>query len=155
MLPALARSLGDAAMIAYLTLFTAALVAATVMPLQSEAVLVGLLLAQTHPALMLILVATLGNVAGSIINWYLGRALLQFQHRRWFPCSTRQLDRAQHWYRRWGRWSLLASWVPVVGDPLTVMAGVLREPLLPFVVLVTLAKGTRYLVLAALTLPWL
>ncbi|MGJ5619425.1 YqaA family protein [Sulfitobacter sp. MF3-043] len=142
-------------MIAYIGLFSSALVAATIFPMQSEAVLVGLLLAAAHPVSILILVATAGNVLGSVINWYLGRYLLRFQHKRWFPSSEHQLERAQGWYRHYGRWSLLGSWLPVVGDPLTVVAGLMKEPLVPFLILVTIAKGTRYLVLAALALAWL
>jgi len=142
-------------MIAYLSLFFSALIAATILPMQSETVLVGLLLGSSYPASILILVATVGNVLGSVINWYLGRYLLRFQKRRWFPSSGPQLARAQTWYRRYGRWSLLGSWLPIVGDPLTVVAGVMREPLLPFLLLVTIAKATRYFLLAAITLAWL
>ena len=142
-------------MIAYIGLFFSALVAATILPMQSETVLVGLLAATTYPASILIIVATIGNVLGSVINWYLGRYLLRFKQRRWFPSSGHQLERAQNWYRRYGRWSLLGSWLPVIGDPLTVVAGVMREPLIPFLLLVTIAKGTRYLLLAAITLIWL
>ena len=132
-------------MIAYVGLFASALIAATILPMQSEAVLVGLLAAGNQPFAILLIVATVGNVLGSVINWYLGRFLLRFRDRRWFPASDRQLSRAEGWYRRYGRWSLLASWVPVIGDPLTIVAGVLREPLVPFLVLVTIAKGGRYL----------
>jgi len=139
-------------MIAYLVLFASALVAATILPLQSEAVLVGLLLAGEQPVGALVLVATVGNVLGSVINWVLGRYLLRFQGRRWFPVSAAQLARAEGWYRRYGRWSLLGSWLPLVGDPLTVVAGVFREPVGVFLILVTLAKAGRYGALAALTL---
>lgn len=142
-------------MIAYTGLFLSALIAATILPMQSEAVLIGLLLGGGHPALPLLIVATVGNVLGSVINWYLGRYLLRFQDRSWFPSSKARLARAQGWYRRYGRWSLLGSWLPIVGDPLTVAAGLMREPLGPFLVLVTIAKGTRYLVLVALTLAWI
>ncbi len=129
-------------------LFLAALLAATLIPAQSEAVLVGLVLAGTHPLWLLLAVATTGNVLGSVINWGLGRGVARFAGRRWFPASPQQLDRAARWYRRWGHWSLLASWVPVIGDPLTLAAGTLREPLWRFLLLVTLAKGGRYLALA-------
>lgn len=142
-------------MIGYVGLFLSALIAATILPMQSEAVLAGLLLGGNHAVAALLVVATVGNVLGSVINWVLGRYLLRFKDRRWFPSNDAQLERAQNWYRRYGRWSLLGSWLPVVGDPLTVVAGVMREPLVPFVVLVTVAKGTRYLVLAALVLSWL
>lgn len=142
-------------MIAYIVLFASALVAATLVPMQSEAVLVGLLIEGAHPVVTLLIVATAGNVIGSVVNWYIGRFLLRFKDRRWFPASDHQLARAERWYRRYGRWSLLGSWLPVIGDPLTVMAGVLREPFASFVVLVTLAKGARYVFLAAVTLAWL
>lgn len=141
-------------MIGYIGLFVSALVAATVLPMQSEAVLAGLLLSGDRSVTVLLLVATVGNVLGSVINWILGRYLLRFKDHRWFPSNDQQLERAQKWYRRYGRWSLLGSWLPVVGDPLTVVAGVMREPLVPFLVFVTLAKGMRYLVLAALVLSW-
>ncbi|WP_312484345.1 YqaA family protein [Stutzerimonas nitrititolerans] len=140
---------------AYLGLFLAALLAATILPLQSEAALVGLLLSDAFAPWVLLLVATTGNVLGSVINWLLGRSLERFRDRRWFPVSASGLARAQRGYQRYGRWSLLLSWVPLIGDPLTVIAGTLREPLWSFLLLVTLAKGARYLVLAALTLGWL
>ncbi|MDV7144402.1 YqaA family protein [Tropicimonas sp. TH_r6] len=123
--------------------------------MQSEAVLVGLLMAASHPASVLIIVATAGNVLGAAINWYIGRYLLRFRGKRWFPSSDHQLERAQNWYGRYGRWSLLGCWLPIVGDPLTVVAGLMREPLISFLGLVTIAKGTRYILLAAATLAWL
>jgi membrane protein YqaA with SNARE-associated domain len=99
-----------------------------------------------------VLVASLGNTLGSVINYALGRMLERFRHRRWFPASEAALDRAQGWYARWGRWSLLLSWAPIIGDPLTVIAGVMREPLWRFVVLVAIAKTGRYVTLAWITL---
>lgn len=137
--------MGDAA--AYGGLFLAALLAATILPMQSEAVLVGLVLGGGQPVAGLLLVASVGNVLGSVVNWVLGRGVARFAGRRWFPASPAALARAGGWYGRFGYWSLLLSWVPVVGDPLTVMAGVLREPLWRFVLLVTVAKVGRYLVL--------
>jgi membrane protein YqaA with SNARE-associated domain len=138
----------------YLGLFSAAFAAATLIPAQSEAVLVGLLLHGQQSVAGLLLVATLGNVSGSLVNWLLGRSIERLRHRRWFPVSDAQLERAQQRYRRYGRLSLLLSWVPIIGDPLTVVAGTLREPLWSFLLLVTLAKGGRYLLLAAITLGW-
>jgi len=140
---------------AYLGLFGAAFAAATLVPAQSEAVLVGLLLHGSQPAAALLLVATVGNVLGSLVNWLLGRSVERLRHKRWFPVSDQQLERAQRRYHRYGRWSLLLSWVPIIGDPLTVVAGTLREPLWSFLLLVTLAKGGRYLLLAGVTLGWL
>lgn len=142
------------AIAAYGGLFVAALAAATILPMQSEAVLVGLLLTGSYEPGLLLLVASLGNVLGSVVNWLLGRSVQRFRDRRWFPVKPSALASAQRWYQRWGRWSLLFSWLPIVGDPLTVVAGVMREPFPVFLVLVTLAKVGRYLVLAALTLGW-
>lgn len=138
--------------LAYPTLFLSAFGAATLLPLQSEAVLAGLLLNGTHPAWALLVVATFGNVLGSVVNWGLGRYLERWRGRRWFPVPAAQLGKAQAHYHRYGRWSLLLSWVPVIGDPLTVVAGVMREPLWSFVLIVTIAKAGRYLVLAGITL---
>ncbi len=139
---------------AYPALFISAFGAATLLPLQSEAVLVALLLAGQHPLWALLLVATLGNVLGSWINWLLGRSIEHYRERRWFPVSPARLQQAQGWYARYGRWSLLLSWMPVIGDPLTLVAGVMRERLWIFVAIVTLAKAGRYAVLAAITLAW-
>lgn len=132
----------------YGSLFLAAFLAATILPAQSEALLVGLLLAGHSPA-ALVAVASVGNVLGSLTNWWLGRGMARVAA----PASP-GWQRAEAWYRRWGQWSLLLSWVPIVGDPLTVIAGLLREPLPRFLLLVTIAKTGRYLVLTALTLAW-
>ena len=135
-------------------LFAVAFVAATVLPAQSEAALVALLVLGNQSPILLVLVATLGNVLGSLVNWLLGRWVEQYRQRRWFPVSETSLARATGWYRRWGRWSLLLSWAPIGGDALTVAAGVLREPIWSFLLLVTLAKAGRYIVLAAITLEF-
>lgn len=137
---------------AYTALFLAAFLAATIVPAQSEAVLVGLILAKEQPVVLLLLVATAGNVLGSVVNWLLGRFIEHFRARPWFPVSEQKLARAEAWYRRFGIWSLLLSWVPIIGDPLTVVAGLLRTPFPTFLILVTIAKAGRYAVLAALTL---
>ncbi|MEQ6204684.1 YqaA family protein [Sulfitobacter sp. HNIBRBA2951] len=135
-------------MIGYAGLFASAFLAATLLPMGSEAVLVGLLLQGDHPLVLLLVVATVGNVAGSALNWVLGRFARKYEGRRWFPASPAQIAQAQAWYLRYGKFSLLLSWVPIIGDPITVVAGALRTPLVTFLVLVTLAKATRYGVLA-------
>jgi len=141
--------------LSYWGLFLAAFVAATLLPAQSELVLSGLLLAGKQPVWALILVASAGNVLWSVVNWLLGRSMHRFSDRRWFPATPEQLGKAERWYRRYGRWSLLLSWAPVIGDPLTLAAGLLREPLWSFVLLVALAKTGRYLMLAGIVLFWL
>ena len=133
---------------AYLTLFAISFLAATLVPAQSELVLSGMILAEEYDVALLVAVATAGNTLGACVNWVLGRFLESFRNRRWFPVSAAQLARAERWYRKWGIWSLLLSWAPVIGDGLTLIAGVLRVRLVSFVVLVAVAKGVRYAVLA-------
>jgi membrane protein YqaA with SNARE-associated domain len=140
---------------AYIGLFFAAFGAATLLPLQSEAVLVAMLLNGQHWLWTMLAVATLGNVLGSVVNWWLGRRIERFQQRRWFPVSPGHLEKARINYQRYGYWSLLLSWLPVIGDPLTLVAGVMRVPLGRFLLIVTLAKGARYGVLALATLGWM
>ena len=140
---------------AYFSLFLISLGAATILPFGSEPAVVGLLAGGTLPWQGIVLVASLGNILGSIVNWLLGRSFTHFQDRRWYPVSRNNMARAQGWYHRYGRASLLLSWVPIIGDPLTVAAGVLREPLWSFALLVGIAKTVRYLVLTAITLNWL
>lgn len=136
---------------AYGGLFAAAFIASTILPMQSEAALAALLLADSFPPAALIAVASLGNVLGSVVNWAIGRGIDKLHDRSWFPASPAKLNRAARWYRRYGRWSLLLSWAPIVGDPLTVVAGALREPLWSFVLIVAAAKVARYLAVAAAT----
>lgn len=135
-------------------LFLSAFLAATIFPMQSEAMLVGLLHADYTPWL-LVAVASVGNVLGAAVNWLLGRGIEHFRHRKWFPVREADLERGQRWYRRYGKWSLLLSWVPIIGDPITVIAGVLREPLPTFLALVAVAKTGRYVVIALAALEFL
>jgi membrane protein YqaA with SNARE-associated domain len=133
---------------AYSSLFFSALIAATILPAQSEALLLAMIRVDRYSLPLLLVFATAGNVAGSVLNWWLGRGVEKLAHRRWFPLSPARLATFIAWYRRYGRWTLLLSWAPIIGDPLTVAAGALREPFSSFVVLVTLAKLGRYLVVA-------
>ncbi|MFC3631760.1 YqaA family protein [Paracoccus angustae] len=132
-------------------LFLAAFTAATLLPAQSEILVVGLLLTD-HPPWLVLAIASVGNVLGSVVNWFLGRGIERLRTRRWFPASPTALARAENWYRHYGRWSLLLAWVPIIGDPLTVVAGALRESFWVFLLLVSVSKIGRYLVLAAATL---
>ncbi len=125
-------------------LAASAFLAATLLPTSSEAVLAGLIAAEAAPIGLLLAIASCFNTAGSCVNWLLGRAAERFRHHRWFPVSGESLERAQVWYQRYGVWSLLASWVPFIGDPLTVAAGVMRTPITVFLPLVALAKTARY-----------
>jgi len=140
--------------LAHVSLFLSALLAATLFPAQSEAVLAGMLLDGTHDWRGLVLVATVGNTLGATINWILGRSASHFRDRKWFPLRSRLYERAHDWFERYGVWSLLLSWLPFIGDPLTLVAGVLRVKIWTFLTLVTIGKAGRYLAITATTL-WL
>lgn len=138
----------------YGALWLAAFLSATLLPGSSEVVLLALLSADKAAPLGLVLVATFGNVAGALVNWGMGRAILTLQSRPWFPLKDATSPRAQAWFARYGKWSLLLSWVPVVGDALTLIAGILRVPILPFLLLVTVGKLARYLFILAVWQGW-
>jgi len=134
----------------YLGLFLSAFLAATILPFSSEAVLAGLSLSGTMDAALLWGVATAGNTLGALVNWILGRWCLHWQDRKWFPFKSDDLQKADRWFAKWGVWSLLFSWVPIIGDPITFAAGFLRVNVWVFLALVVLAKGGRYGVVLAI-----
>jgi membrane protein YqaA with SNARE-associated domain len=136
-------------MTGYASLFATALLAATLIPISSEAVLAALTAAKGADVALLIAIASLGNTLGAIINWLLGRYCLHWQDRRWFPVKRDALERAADRFGRYGQWSLLFAWLPIVGDPLTFAAGVLRVNFWVFVILVGTGKTARYAVIAA------
>ncbi len=127
--------------------FSAAFLSATLLVGVSEA---ALILASRQPDAQLIalfLAATAGNVLGAIVNFVLGRFLLRFENSRWFPVSPLNRKRAEALFGRYGRPILLFSWLPIVGDPLTLVAGLLRTPFTVFLIYVTIGKAARYAVL--------
>lgn len=128
----------------YFLLFGSAFLAATILPFYSEVVMFAMLRAGEPPALLL-LAATTGNTLGAVVNWVLGRYLLHFQHRKWFYFKPEQIARMQVWFQRYGVWTLLLAWMPVVGDPLTLVAGVMRVRLWLFLLLVGIGKSVRYI----------
>ena len=136
----------------YCLLFISAFGAATLLPLQSEAVLITLLIQGLSNLFYLILVATIGNVLGSCVNWWLGLKIEHFKAKKWFPVSEQRLVQAQQIYHRYGYYSLLLSWTPVIGDPITLIAGLMKENFWRFLLMVIIAKGGRYLTLYALYL---
>ena len=129
----------------YGSLFLSALLSATLLPGSSEALLTGLVVSGRGAPWLLLAAAVTGNVLGSLVNWICGRFLAAFRDRRWFPVSPRRYAQAAGWFQRYGVWSLLFAWAPVIGDPLTVFAGAFRVGLLPFLLLVTIGKLVRYL----------
>lgn len=134
----------------YIGLFSSAFLAATILPFSSEAVLAGLMAAGGYDLAILWGVATLGNTLGAMVNWTLGRWCLHWQDRKWFPFKEDDLNKADRWFSKWGVWSLLLSWVPIIGDPITFAAGFLRVNFWLFTILVVIAKGGRYLAVLAL-----
>ncbi len=135
-------------MTALIGLFVAAFVAATPMIMSSEVVFLGLQAAGYDPVL-LVLVASVGNVLGSCVTYAIGRGAETFRNRSWFPLKPEAMAKAQAWWQRWGLWSLLVAWAPG-GDLVVALAGLMRVPLWKFLALVTLAKTGRYTVVAAL-----
>lgn len=133
-------------MLDYLIVFASSLLAATIAPFYSEVVLAAVLTRQPDAAVLLWALASIGNTLGSVVNWWLGINLLHYRHKRWFPIKDKQLDRAQHWFQRFGVWSLLLAWAPVGGDALTFIAGIMKVRLLPFTLLVFIGKSVRYLI---------
>ncbi|GAA3587244.1 YqaA family protein [Marinobacter xestospongiae] len=130
---------------AYLSLFVTAFVAATILPAYSEILLGGLVL-EGYSVFWLWFWATAGNTLGSVVNGMIGRQVDRFKHRRWFPFSQKQLHRARQRFNRYGQWSLLFGWLPIGGDALTLIGGIMRVPWLNFVTLVAIGKGARYAV---------
>ena len=137
----------------YAGLFFSALTSATILPGSSEAALLTILAAGHGAAVPLVMVATVGNVLGSLVNWGLGYFFSGLRGRRWVSNKKSVYDRAVAWYERYGSWSLLLSWLPVIGDPLTVAAGALRINLIRFLVLVSIGKFARYVFIVA-TFAW-
>jgi membrane protein YqaA with SNARE-associated domain len=133
----------------YLLLFASAFGAATLLPFYSEVTLLALLAIGLDP-FALWLTATAGNTLGAAVNWWLGRYLTHFETRPWFPFKPASLHRAQAWFNTWGVWSLLLAWLPVGGDALTFIAGIMRVPFSVFLLLTALGKGARYAVLIGL-----
>ncbi len=135
-------------LISFSSLFLMAFLAATILPLSSEAVLIGL--TETYPDWVwgFVLVASLGNILGSVVNWALGRWLIHFKDHKWFPVKDKTLAKAEKRFQKWGWPSLLLAWVPIIGDPLTLVAGLMNFPFKWFLLLVTLSKSGRYLTIA-------
>ena len=130
----------------YLGLFFSAFLAATLVPAYSEILFAALVSAGYDP-LALWLWASTGNTLGSLVNWFLGSYLLKFQDRRWFPFKEKNLARAQSWFQKYGVWSLLMAWLPIGGDALTFVAGIMRVRFPIFIVLTAIGKGSRYAIL--------
>ena len=134
----------------YLALFVSAFLSATLLPGSSEAGLAAAIGLSGLSVPLLIAVATLGNTLGACVNWLLGWLAAKGEGRVKLPVSAAQLEKVRGIYARYGVWTLLLSWLPVVGDPLTVLAGLARTPFVLFLPLAAIGKLARYLVIAGL-----
>ena len=130
----------------YLSLFAISFLAATILPFSSELTLAGLIATSNYDNLLLLVVASFGNVLGSVVNWALGFYSRNLTTKKWFPFKDRQIENSSKWFSKFGKWSLLFAWVPILGDPLTFVAGLLRVRFLDIVILVAIGKVSRYLI---------
>lgn len=135
-------------LLAYAGMFWSALLAATILPGASEIVLIGFLVSDTGNPWAMLIVATAGNTIGSVVNWACGRFLIRYRDRWWFPVGGPALDRWSGLFKRYGLPSLLLAWAPIIGDVLTVAAGILRAPIGKFTLFVAIGKFARYLFIA-------
>ena len=131
----------------YLSLFVISFLAATILPFSSELTLAGLISTSNYDNLLLLAFASFGNILGSVFNWSLGFYSRNLTTKKWFPFKETQIERSSKWFSKFGIWSLLFAWVPIVGDPLTFVAGLLRVRFLDFIILVAIGKVSRYLII--------
>ena len=136
----------------YLSLFTVCFLVATIIPFGSEMYFATLLAMGNYNSLLLLIAASIGNILGSVFNWICGYYAAYFIQKKWFPINQNQIDKATKFFSKYGKWSLLLAWVPFIGDPLTFVAGTLRYSIIPFVVLVSIGKVGRYIVIYFSTL---
>ena len=140
---------------AYTSLFISSFLSSTILPGHSEITLTTLFLLEKYSQFLLIFFASLGNILGSIVNWFLGLYITKFVNKSWFPFKKKQLDKASLWYLKYGKWSLFFSWVPIIGDPLTIVAGIFRVPLVIFITIVSISKVLRYIFVVYVALKFL
>ena len=130
----------------YLSLFAISFLAATILPFSSELTLAGLIATSNYDSLLLLIAVSIGNILGSVINWILGFYSRNLTTKKWFPFKDKQIENSSKWFNKLGKWSLLFAWIPIIGDPLTLVAGLLRVRFLDFIILVAIGKVSRYLV---------
>ncbi|MDB4846346.1 DedA family protein [Candidatus Pelagibacter sp.] len=129
----------------YLSLFTISFLAATILPFSSELTLAGLIATSNYDNLSLLIVASFGNILGSVVNWVLGFYSRNLTIKKWFLIENKKIENASKWFIKFGKFSLLFAWVPVIGDPLTLVAGLFRVKFTEFLILVTIGKVSRYI----------
>jgi membrane protein YqaA with SNARE-associated domain len=136
----------------YIILFTSSFASSTILPGHSEITLTALITQKKYEIFYLVFFASLGNVLGSVLNWYLGLYFLKFKNKKWFPFKENQINKVSKSFLKYGKWSLLLSWVPFIGDALTLVAGMFRVPLHQFIIIVSVAKIGRYIFVSLIAL---
>ena len=131
----------------YLSLLTVSFMVATIIPFGSEMYFGTLLSLGKYNSFLLLVSASVGNILGSVFNWVCGYYVNYFIKKPWFPISENKIQKGIEIFNKYGKWCLLLSWVPFIGDPITFVAGTLRYSLIPFVILVSIGKVSRYLVI--------
>ena len=134
-----------------LALFLLSFLASSLVPLGSEWLL-GVLLVNSFEPTPVVLVATLGNSCGALTTYAIGLWGGPYLIQRLLRISPASQARAEHHFNRYGSWALLFSWLPILGDPLCLVAGVLRTTFWRFLILVSVGKFVRYLVVAKVVL---
>jgi len=133
----------------YIGLFIVSFLASTILPLGSEA-MVSSLIIKNFNILHVVLVASIGNYLGSCTNYYIGRGGRLYVIQKYFRVTPAQLKHAERWFEKYGSWSLLFTWLPIVGDALPIAAGMVRLRFVIFSILVFIGKLLRYAALAYL-----
>ena len=136
----------------YIILFTSSFASSTILPGHSEITLIALITQKKYEVFYLVVFASLGNILGSVLNWYLGLYFLKFKNKKWFPFKENHINKVSKSFLKYGKWSLLLSWVPFIGDALTLVAGMFRVPLHQFIIIVSVAKIGRYIFVSLIAL---
>ena len=133
---------------AFIGLFLSAFVAATLIPAQSELGLGYLVINTDYSIVLLVTIASLGNTTGATINWFIGQGVARSVVRSKKIRASTHYRTVINWYKKYGQWTLLLSWAPFVGDSITFIAGIFKVPLKTFLLIVALAKTSRYVFIA-------
>ena len=112
--------------------------------------LASMLSIENYNRILLIIFSSLGNILGSVFNWVLGFYFIKLQNKKWFPFNEKQISKSSLWFEKYGKWSLLFAWVPIIGDPLTFVAGTMKTKFFIFLILVGIGKISRYLFISLL-----
>jgi len=131
----------------YISIFFLSFLSATIITFSSEVGLFSYMALGKFNNELLFFFASLGNILGSCVNYILGLYIIKFKTKSWFPFKDNQILKATNWFNRFGVYSLFFAFLPIVGDPLTLIAGIFRVSFLKFIIFVSLGKILRYLLI--------